>query len=63
VLYEYERLPLALREGHMLGVSENRMLRRTFDPERKKKQENFMKRSFIIPTDYGILQVLPNQGR
>jgi hypothetical protein len=29
-------LSLALREEHMLGVSENRMLRRIFDPEGKK---------------------------
>jgi hypothetical protein len=35
-LHEYETLSLALREEHVLEVSENRMLRRIFDPERKK---------------------------
>jgi hypothetical protein len=62
LLYDYETLSLALREGHVLGVSENRMLR-IFHPEGKKKEENRMIRSYIVLTDCGILQVLPTQGR
>jgi hypothetical protein len=34
LLYEYESLSLALTEEHMLGMSENRMLR-IFDPKKE----------------------------
>jgi hypothetical protein len=34
-LYGYETSSLALREGHRLRVFENRVLRRTFGPERE----------------------------
>jgi hypothetical protein len=63
-LYERETLNLTARKEHKLRVSENKVLRRIFKPERKRgtgTEKERKKRNSVICTILQILLISSNQ--